>query len=506
MSQVPNELWLEVFHHLPRDALKDVSLARRTFCCLSRPLLFTDFDFHPYAIAVNSARALCLPSAEEIERSLERLHFWCSTDIAPLVRSCRITPLVENRGPGWNVFPTDTPYILLAAFFERLPCFTRLQRLSARDVHFTQIGMANLYLLPALVHLDIISCKVTAGETIEPTSRAAGLSSFSLQNNGAGMDHWLPFLRPEHLREIKVRCNPRLFDETMATLPAFPHVRKLTANIALSTRTLLKFLAVEVLYNGSRISHDRSDPDVQTSRLVPVLKEYTGFHENLHLFLPAASLSRLTMRYCKNPHELMTQLQGMGTTQNITSLDASFGDMNHTSFDILCNFFTHLTELHLRILLYVEGSTPEDTDTAATLVLKALDANPTLPPTIEHLALIWEISYSDVEEKPSAIQPPDLAALRGALVSRCPALMSLWIDGEDFVLRWCKFADGTVDERMTYDGGGAGPYMRKEYHTFWSRGTNPGPESRTHANDIVHVWTGVLKIVLGGITQLVCSS
>ncbi|KAJ7107730.1 hypothetical protein C8R44DRAFT_540212, partial [Mycena epipterygia] len=87
-DRVPNELWLEVFHHLPRDTLKDVSLTHRTFCCLSRPLLFTDFKFHPYAmVALDSQH---LPSAEEVDQLMERLAFWCSADIAPLVRSCSI--------------------------------------------------------------------------------------------------------------------------------------------------------------------------------------------------------------------------------------------------------------------------------------------------------------------------------------------------------------------------------------------------------------------------------
>ncbi|KAJ7107708.1 hypothetical protein C8R44DRAFT_529646, partial [Mycena epipterygia] len=90
-DRVPNELWLEVFHHLPRDALKDVSLTYHAFHNISRSLLFTDFEFHPYATS-GCVGILLLPSATEVDQSLERLAFWCSEDIAPLVRSCNVIP------------------------------------------------------------------------------------------------------------------------------------------------------------------------------------------------------------------------------------------------------------------------------------------------------------------------------------------------------------------------------------------------------------------------------
>ncbi|KAJ6546769.1 hypothetical protein DFH09DRAFT_890868, partial [Mycena vulgaris] len=82
------ELWVEVFNHLPRTSLKDVSSTYRTFSRILRPLGFSDFDFHPYAIGAVGSRLL--PSAAEVKRSFERLKIWCSPEIAPLVRSCKI--------------------------------------------------------------------------------------------------------------------------------------------------------------------------------------------------------------------------------------------------------------------------------------------------------------------------------------------------------------------------------------------------------------------------------
>ncbi|KAJ7445847.1 hypothetical protein FB451DRAFT_1376026, partial [Mycena latifolia] len=52
---------------------------------------------------------------------------------------------------------------------------------------------------------------------------------------------------------------------------------------------------------------------------------------------------------------------------------------------------------------------------------------------------------------------PDFGALRDALVARCPALGSLWFDGDDFVYRWCKDVNGIVVEATTVNFGDARP-------------------------------------------------
>ncbi|KAJ6561679.1 hypothetical protein B0H19DRAFT_942704, partial [Mycena capillaripes] len=88
---IPDEIWLEVFRSFPRDTystLKDLSLTLPAFRRLLQPLLFANFDFHPYALDVDGG--FLLPSTEQVEESLARLNFWCSDEIIPLIRSCRI--------------------------------------------------------------------------------------------------------------------------------------------------------------------------------------------------------------------------------------------------------------------------------------------------------------------------------------------------------------------------------------------------------------------------------
>ncbi|KAJ7776944.1 hypothetical protein DFH07DRAFT_731415, partial [Mycena maculata] len=101
-EQVPNELWLEVFHHLPRQSLKNVSLTYQKFKGISRLLLFAHLDFHPYAVGAKGD-VLLLPQAKEVTRSLKRLDLWFSDEIAPLVRSCNISPW-RKVGPVWGMW------------------------------------------------------------------------------------------------------------------------------------------------------------------------------------------------------------------------------------------------------------------------------------------------------------------------------------------------------------------------------------------------------------------
>ncbi|KAJ7192297.1 hypothetical protein GGX14DRAFT_380281, partial [Mycena pura] len=83
-----NDIWLQVLGNVPKDTLPAVSLTNNTLRRLVRPLLFTHLDFHPYA---RGERGIALlPSSEEVERSMERLHFWRSDEIASFVRSIKI--------------------------------------------------------------------------------------------------------------------------------------------------------------------------------------------------------------------------------------------------------------------------------------------------------------------------------------------------------------------------------------------------------------------------------
>ncbi|KAJ7327639.1 hypothetical protein DFH08DRAFT_1026787 [Mycena albidolilacea] len=160
-EQVPNELWLGIFRCLPTNTLKDLSSTDTRFKGIFRPLLFTHFHLHPFGIS---------PESPEFTRALERLDFWCSYAVAPLVRSCSITPRGRMEASPASRYP------LFSLFLERLGQFTGLRELSARWAHLTQSDI-NL-------GVSRFSYRVTYGG-------AAGL--------------WVPLLRPECLRELTLQ-------------------------------------------------------------------------------------------------------------------------------------------------------------------------------------------------------------------------------------------------------------------------------------------------------------
>ncbi|KAJ7691450.1 hypothetical protein B0H17DRAFT_1063188 [Mycena rosella] len=485
-SQVPNELWIEILGTLSPDTLKDISVTNRTFCRTIRRLLFAHFDFHPYGVGPHSTPIL--PSDVEVTRHLERLDFWTSDEIAPFVRSCTITPM-RSTGPA---YPFDTvkasrskkpaPYVLLEPFFERITCFTGLRRLKARGAHFTPVALANLRRMPSLTHLHIDHFEITAVESMDFILQPLSLTRFSISHDVTredGLEHWVPLLNPEHLRELNIMCNLRVLGESTDVIPIFPRLHKLSLLLNLATMsrnlaTMSKFPGVRVVtIEGWGEVDTWPDLRMQQPDSFPLLAEYIGTYKILPLFFCRATLTRITITDA-TPEILIAQLQGLRTPLNITSVTAYFHrfDGNFGSFDTavlgtLLDVLPRLTEFCLRITLELEDDDLEDdANPVATSFFEALADTPGLPPTLQHLALSWEFEYHDLESEPTVKGPPDLPQLRDALVERCPGLQSLWFDGHDFLFQWRKATDGTCVEAST-DNAADVASMRNDFAKWW---------------------------------------
>ncbi|KAF7376500.1 L-aminoadipate-semialdehyde dehydrogenase [Mycena sanguinolenta] len=187
MRQVPNELLLEIFRSLPRHTITALSLTCRKFKDISRPFLFTHLHFHPYSVRDD---AILLPPSIVVDGALECLEFWTSDEIAPHVRSCKITPSEDtmvwhqNDESKWEILEfsianPDSHYTLLDLFFERLGAFTRLRSFHAELVHFTQAGLATLCRASTLIDVQLVGCGVVAGERIDTTSLQLAVTRFS---------------------------------------------------------------------------------------------------------------------------------------------------------------------------------------------------------------------------------------------------------------------------------------------------------------------------------------
>ncbi|KAJ7132650.1 hypothetical protein C8R46DRAFT_1140473 [Mycena filopes] len=465
-QKVPNELWLEVFANLSRDTLKDISLTYRAFCRISRPLIFTHFDFHPYCIASNDV--LLLPEQEHVDAALERLNFWLSNEIAPYVRSCTITPW-RPLGPilaTWRWDKNPTPHVLLEAFFADLASFVGVQQIQAHGVYFTQTAIANLCRLPALTTLRIERFAAPENDTVDLPSATLGVSKFTVSgamSDAGGLAHWIPLLRPDSLRELNAQCSFRLFGPHIetGTLPVFPLVHTFSMTLdftAMSRRlaVLAKFPNVQTLTLVG-VGHLSEAP--QDTGLLPALREYTGPPESLVVFLARPTLTRLTIPFCP-PDALMQRLSDAPRVLNITSLDVEFGGLDTEQLDALFARLPHLKDLRLHIV--VEVADGADDNSFATTFLSALPTTRALPPSLEHLTVSWQFEIDDYENAPQADEPPELPELRDALVARCSALKSLWLDGHYFLFQW---RDGGV-ESFAEDEDDA-EEARKGFAAFW---------------------------------------
>ncbi|KAJ6518286.1 hypothetical protein C8R47DRAFT_1232463 [Mycena vitilis] len=478
--QVPDELWLEVFCNLPRETLKDVSLTYPTFRRLTRTLLFAHFDFHPYAFGADSA--LLLPPDAELAILTERLGFWTSDEIAPFVRSCDITPM---RPKLVSAFTKSTnPYVLLNIFFARMPCFSSLRRLITRYIDYTPLAMANLCRIPSLSSLFPDQFPGIREEP-EPTANphALALSSFALRHGVAREDaiaHWIPSLQPEHLRELDLMCNPVALGETIDAIPTFPRVHKLSLTMNLSRMLFIravmaKFPAVRVFtIRGWGEVGDGDPPHGSVGRddamPFPALEEYIGLDKTLSMFLPLPTLARITILDGR-PAGVIAQLQtARSPLANITAFTAQFWEsLDGLVLGTLLGLLPRLNELRIRINMEIDDDDIEVFEDGinpyATQFFHCLPFTPNLPPTLEQLALSWSFEFTEFDADPAPEKTPDFSPIRDALLLRCPALKTLWLDGHDFLYRW-RNADG-VEGTLTDDIDEAAR-LREGFDEFWA--------------------------------------
>ncbi|KAJ7798848.1 hypothetical protein B0H14DRAFT_2904883 [Mycena olivaceomarginata] len=466
-EQVPYELWLEIFRSLPPDALEHLSLTCTEFKAISRPHLFNEFYFRPYKSG--GTDGILLPPTTEVNRAMERLEFWCSDEIAPHVRSCVIAPWREG-GPVWSRWDfaaTSTPYVLLAAFFERLGAFTGLQNFSATDIHFTQPGVASLCRAPALASVRLEDCSIAPGEHIDTSSRSLGVARFfhhmrtSATGNG---DIWFSLLRPDSLQEVDLTLDldSSLFGDNKA-IPSFPNVHTFATTSKFPTipyiiSILSKFSAVQ---NFSMICwgelRDVPDLRAEASSLLPVLRHYTGPSETMAFFVPRANLTHLTIQNC-SPLDFIAQLQRIGGLQNITSLTASFEYLGIAMVGTICAFFPMLTALRITLSLWAEF----DDDNHVSNFLIEFAETSTLVVSLEQLALTCEVDYDA-----GPMNVPEFDELRDALVARYPRLTALWFDARQFLFHWRKLLDGSEVKYTTEHWNDAEDMRYNGFDAFW---------------------------------------
>ncbi|KAJ7359889.1 hypothetical protein DFH08DRAFT_1075216 [Mycena albidolilacea] len=484
-EQIPNELWLEIFRFLPPDALRHLSLTHNKFKGISRPLLYKQFHFHPYASGQGDT--ILLPSPTEVNQTMERLDFWCSDEIAPNVRSCEITPW-RMIGPVWSRWetksltrpPLTSSWYRYSSAWDSSPVFG-----NSMPMGFTSHSPEWLvYVAPSLTSLRLENCGVATGAHIDTSSMSLGVSHFLFHHivtDAAGNgDLWIPLLCPEVPLELDITLNPRIFGDD---IPSFPHVHRLSTTMNLSTMSynlsiLSKFPAVQTFSMDGWGQWLRHEPDVlvKASSLFPDLRQYTDPCATIALFLLRPTLTHLTIEYCSPVDltaelhrtlslDLAAQLRRARGPNGITSFTASLDDLYIATLDTICEFFPRLTELRIDVTSYAEQYEYQDINPRATTFFDELMDISTLPATLERLALTWELEYDEPEEALTA-DFPAFDELRDALVWRCPSIKALWLDSHEFLFHWRRLLDGSEVEDTAEDAESS-EEMRKGFTAFW---------------------------------------
>ncbi|KAJ6506788.1 hypothetical protein C8R45DRAFT_1208777 [Mycena sanguinolenta] len=473
-TQFPDETWLEIFRYASRVTLPGLSLACKRFKCISRPLLFSHFDFHPYAIIHGG---MLLPSRLDVLYALDRLEFWTSDGIAPHVRSCKISTwkLMDHPAAEWRSSYTDSAHILLDAFFNELTKFTGLETFHAENIHFTQSVVVNLCRAPAVVNVQLAGCAIACGEHIDISSLSLDVSHFTFIHDittAAGIDLWIPLLRPERLRELYLVCNPRFFGENLAAIPSFPHVDKLTMTMDQSTMSynlsiLSKFAGLQIfsMYGWGDVQDGPGEP-VDASAVLPVLRQYTGSGETLGLFLSRSTLTHLTIPYCKQ-RDFTTPVQVLGGPNYVTSLDVHFDTVDMATLETICSAFPKLSSLRIRIHTKVQED--EEFLSRSIAFFTELGDFANFPTGLERLAIAWKFEYKNSDEEPDCddAEEPDYTVLCDGLEANCPSLTTFWLDGFSFLFHWHKVSDDSEDYCIVVDDDGL-QTKRGEFDSFWA--------------------------------------
>ncbi|KAJ7162850.1 hypothetical protein C8R46DRAFT_1101682 [Mycena filopes] len=456
VDRVATELWLDIFHHLyhlSKETLRAVSLTQRAFHSMSRQVIFADFSFRPYGLLGLSDLDLpLLPNeAADLALHLDRIEFWTSAEIAPLVRSCRIAPLIISPADGWS---SDNGGAVLDVFLQKLPRFTAL-----RQIHATYMNLApaliSLSCLPNLEHLRL--------EYSSQHQHSVKRVTILTPPSSLGWNELMQAMRSSHLRELVILVPALELQVLRAILhntPTFPNVHRLSLSTLAATHAftiLVKFPAVDT---PSFIGESQVGLQTDGRCNLPLLRSYSG-PSNIFRGLTLPRLRELVIDDAWGVDSFFQVLEALPAPLNITLLAVTLRGFNYTALRTLCGNIPSLIELRVD----VQASDAEPAAEAATF-FDTLSSDPMVPPTLERLALCWPPRYGLYDpEGTDENNVPNLALLRDSLLLRCPRLRTLLVDGGYFVLSWSR-GKGGIEEAIAVDRH-AVFNLRLHLPTFW---------------------------------------
>ncbi|KAJ7056310.1 hypothetical protein C8F01DRAFT_1155611 [Mycena amicta] len=474
MPELAADIWLEIAHILPRDALATVSLANRRLRELLKALLFAHFDFHPYElqerllVGSDFPRLPRLPDPVGLQNTVERLEFWSSEAIAPLVRTCAVSPWHEPM-EGWTFSASPTPFMLLETFFQHLERFKRLRGLTLRRANFHYSILVDSCAALKLDYLEVEHCGVVPPADIVTGNRIR-ISRFFFADRAfdeRSLAVWLTGFDRDALQDLELHCHFPLRTRGELVVGPFANVGVMSLTMDFGFHEDLRLLAYFPALTSLSIRHWRNNSEdfilpPPGSVHFPQLKILNTTWDLLPLLLSAdftPALEKLGVYAC-TPSSLISGLRttlSPHSTQTISSLVLMLdheGESDWESMQERCDsarnglekilgFFPLLKELRVTYLFnsFLEVDDEENVQSISAKYFAALPTIGSLGQTLTTLFITWAFEDDSLAEYASSYRrhgasEDQLVATKNALLERCPELKNVWLDGNLFIYRW----------------------------------------------------------------------
>jgi hypothetical protein len=416
----PPELWLTIFEDLTSSDIANVRLTCRSFAALGKFQAFSLFRFHPFRLVSSTTDYRLAFANERHALRLERLQYWTSPDIAPLVRRCKVEPEYSVRRLGDIVDQGEDADSLIDAFFEILPHFYNLRHMEFLHVPFSDKALLHLCGLKKLKSFAVTDCVVTATAAPRPLLGVADVFFYAYNTFYGSIEErgsvgWLDVLNPDTIRHISIYFpKPKIIHlRGIATMRSLCDLSASEADIV--HRHIISILshpsALEELHIShylEKTSHEIVDPPIGFvigSFSLPSLRLYHGPHQYLSWFVTGQSLHTVTCTPCNmypyvSPLALQHTLEQDHIGDSIRSLTFHTTHIPDTLLTTIRSRFTHITDLNMSAKQVDEDQVSSFSEYQLTrsqifLIQLIKSVTSSLPPSIETVSLdIWHLGSS----------------------------------------------------------------------------------------------------------------
>ncbi|KAF7329369.1 hypothetical protein MKEN_00198400 [Mycena kentingensis (nom. inval.)] len=468
MRQIPPEIWLEVVEELPREDLGSFGLVDRAFSRVARPSLFRYFRFTPFDVVDGEAT---LPAEAVVQKRRNRLQFWLSPAVAPLVRECYLHPLERWQASDSDVAVRSVgdPLMLVYDFARDFHRLTNLHILNVAQSCAIQLLVDQIAVATTLRDFRIsdtyklVTPLPSAVIHPSPNLRIQKATFESDLTREDGIRAWAAVLDPVHLQSIKLRCGFRAWSENPSSVPVFPGVKRLDIRLPWirfqNLRDILpKFPGVERFTIRGTVENDESaqlkilsDLAAGCRPFIAALRRLETSEEFLQTLLPlATNLTYLDIDPISDcsGEEILDYLPN-DKMPSVTYLQLRLERLDATELQRILERFPGTQELRLDVFhSYPYLTTPAIPISVPTRLFKRLPAMSTVVPQLHSLAISYVFLCDEEEGLWKSRAQKNAEKMRDAILASWPALTSLWLGGHDYLITWRRDCGGYVEEMI----------------------------------------------------------